>query len=461
MGSRIMIAGTGSGSGKTTITCGILNCLKRRGMRVGAWKCGPDYIDPMFHSRILGVSTRNLDSFFCDKDTLQYLVAKREMQEDISVIEGVMGYLDGIGFTENGSSAEIAEWTKTPVILVINGAGMSRSIGAILKGFLQMEQTKQIQSVIFNRISAGVYEGMAEMARSLGVIPIGYVPKLKEIQLPSRHLGLVTAQEIESFQSQFDRLSDQLEQTLDFEQLLELAACSETLSENEQFADVEKFRKENPETVTIAVARDEAFCFLYQENIELLEQLGCEICFFSPLRSQGLPRHAAALYLGGGYPELYAKELAQNKQMRKSILAAIQNGMPCIAECGGFLYLHKELEDDQHNYYPMAQVYEEKGFAGNRLRRFGYITMRAQKDGLLAKKGDSLAAHEFHYWDSENPGSDFFVKKPGNGKEWMAGYHTDTLYAGFPHLYLYGNRKAAISFVKAANEFWRREVNRK
>lgn len=461
MGNRIMIAATGSGSGKTMITCGILNCLKRRGLKVGAWKCGPDYIDPMFHSRILGVSTRNLDSFFCDKDTIQYLVEKREMQEDISVIEGVMGYFDGIGFTETGSSAEIAEWTKTPVILVVNGAGMSRSIGAVLKGFQEMEKTKQIMGVIFNRISKNVYKGMAEMARNLGIIPIGYVPKLKEIQLPSRHLGLVTAQEITSFQSQFDLLSDQLEQTLDWEQLLKLAAEAGTFDRKEELNDITVFRKENPEAVTVAVARDEAFCFFYPENIELLEQLGCNVCFFSPLQSQELPKHADALYLGGGYPELHAKQLAENKKIRNDILNAIQNGMPCIAECGGFLYLHRELEDEQYQFYPMVPLYEGKGLSGDRLGRFGYITMRAEKDGLLAKKGDCLYAHEFHYWNSEAPGSDFYVRKPGNGREWMSSYHTDTLYAGFPHLYLYGNRKAAMSFVKAAQKFQKRKVNGK
>src|SRR5699024_4455629 len=258
MGNRIMIAGTGSGSGKTMITCGILNCLKRRGLQVGAWKCEPDYIDPMFHARILGVPTRNSDSFFCDKTTIQHLVAKREQSEDISVIEGVMGYFDGIGFTEHGSSAEIAKWTKTPVILVVNGAGMSRSVGAVLKGFREMDA--QIKGVIFNRISESIYKNMAEMAQNLGIIPSGYVTKLNEIQLPRRHLGLVTAGEVAAFQSQFDFLSDQLERTLDWEQLLKLAASAQTFEQIDELEDIAAFPKENP--VTIAVARDEAFCFL-------------------------------------------------------------------------------------------------------------------------------------------------------------------------------------------------------
>lgn len=457
MGNRIMIAGTGSGSGKTMITCGILNCLKRRGLQVGAWKCGPDYIDPMFHARILGVPTRNLDSFFCDKTTIQHLVAKKEQSEDISVIEGVMGYFDGIGFTEHGSSAEIAKWTKTPVILVVNGAGMSRSVGAVLKGFREMDA--QIKGVIFNRISESIYKNMAEMAQNLGIIPIGYVPKLNEIQLPSRHLGLVTAGEVAAFQSQFDFLSDQLERTLDWEQLLKLAASAQTFEQIDELEDIAAFPKEKP--VTIAVARDEAFCFLYSENLELLNLLGCQIRFFRPLDSKELPKDADALYLGGGYPELYAKQLAKNEKIRKEIFLAIQNGMPCIAECGGFLYLHRELEDEQHQFHSMVSLYEGRGLFGDRLGRFGYITMRAKEDGLLAKKGDCLYAHEFHYWKSETPGSDFCIRKPGNGKEWVSSYHTKTVYAGFPHLYLYGNRNAARSFVKAAQKFRKEREMRK
>lgn len=451
--SRIMIAGTGSGSGKTTITCGILNGLKRRGMKIGAWKCGPDYIDTMFHSRVLGLPTGNLDSFFCDKETLQYLVKEKAMDVDISVIEGVMGYFDGVGFTENGSSAEIAEWTKTPVILVVNGAGMSRSIEAILRGFQEMDQARQIRGVIFNRVSEGVYCEVAKIAWKLGIVPLGYVPKQKNFELQSRHLGLVTASEIKNFQEQLDLFSERLEQTLDFEQLLQIAECAEILKTENELEDIKTFQEKDSKTVTIAVAKDEAFCFLYEDNLSLLKKLGCEIRFFSPMRSEKLPPNTAALWLGGGYPELYAKELSENRRMKEAVREAIQKGMPLIAECGGFLYLHKQLEDKQHVYYPMVKIWNENGIYGDRLRRFGYITMQAEIDGMLAKKGDYLKAHEFHYWESENPGSDFLARKPGNGREWMAAHHTTTSYAGFPHFYLYGNRKAAFLFVEAARAF--------
>lgn len=420
-------------------------------MKIGAWKCGPDYIDTMFHSKVLGIPTGNLDRFFCDTETLQYLITEREDKYEISIIEGVMGYFDGIGFTKNGSSAEIAACTKTPVVLVVNGAGMSRSIEAILRGFQIMDS--QIKGVIFNQVSKMVYEEVAKIAEQLGMIPLGYIPKQKEFELQSRHLGLVTALEIQNFQERLNRFSDQLEKTVEIEKFLKLAEHAEKWKKRMELEDIKAFREKNLKPVRIAVAKDEAFCFLYEDNLELLRKLGCEIHFFSPIRSTKLPKQIGALWLGGGYPELYAKELSANASMRHAIREAIQSGMPCIAECGGFLYLHKQLEDSEHTYYPMVGVWENNGIYGERLRRFGYITMQAKTDGLLAKKGEFLTAHEFHYWESENPGNDFHARKPGNGREWMAAYHTATYYAGFPHFYLYGNRKAAFSFVEAARKF--------
>lgn len=463
--NRVLLAGTGSGSGKTTITCGILNCLQKRGLMPAAFKCGPDYIDSMFHSRVLDIPTGNLDSFFSDRTVLNRLLLENSKGKDIVIIEGVMGYYDGIGFLEKGSSKEIAELTKTPVVLIVNCKGMSNSIGALLKGFVSYSSPSLIKGVIFNRLSPGLYEGAKQLAKENGLMPLGYLPPLKNELFQSRHLGLVTAEEIEGFREKIEELSNELEKTVDIPELLQLAQKAELIEgqavqsfsgESDSGRQVKDSHKETElQAPVIAIARDHAFCFLYKDNVDYLKRAGCEIKYFSPLKDKSLPAGTSGLILSGGYPELYAKELSENYPLREEINRVVLQGMPCIAECGGFLYLHEGLVDESGVEYPMAGVVHGKCFPAGRLSRFGYITMEAKEGGLLCEKGAFLTAHEFHYWESQHPGSSFHAVKPGNGKSWEAALMTESLYAGFPHLYFYGNEKAAKRFIKQAGQYSR------
>ena len=466
---RILIAGTGSGAGKTSITCGILNSLIRRGHSAAAFKCGPDYIDTMFHSRVLGVSTGNLDSFFTDRDKLLYLIWKNGREKEISIVEGVMGYYDGIGFTDQGSSRDIAKLTDTPVVLLVNCQGMGCSVLAVLKGFLEFRKPSMIRGVIFNRMPERLYPEAKKQAEEMGLSVFGYVPRQQqELLFQSRHLGLVTAREIENFKEIVDRFSDQLEQTVDLDGLLTLAKsappigskavsvrngrmeCGERMAEPLMIA----------EPLRIAVAKDEAFCFLYRDNMDYLQEHGCEIVYFSPLKDSGPGEDIDGLILSGGYPELYAEKLASNEPMHRQIRRRIENGLPCIAECGGFLYLHEELEGADGIYHPMAGVLKGRCYKTEHLQRFGYLELKPEADCLLGETGDTIRAHSFHYWDSEHKGSAFLAVKPGGRRQWQEGISSDTMYAGFPHLYFYGNEKAADRFIAKAREYHRGRAQR-
>ena len=399
--SRIMIAGTGSGSGKTTIVCGLCRCIKDLGRTPTALKCGPDYIDAMFHSRVLKMRTGNLDSWFCDKTTIRTLLAKKEKSSDITVIEGVMGYYDGAGFSTKGSSFEIAQITDTPVILIVNCRGISNSVGAVLKGFTTFQENSQIRGVIFNQMSEKLYPQAKKAAQELGLIPLGFLPYKKGGALESRHLGLVTADEVVHFKEKIDTIAAQMKKSLDLEGILALAETAVPLKENEDIREAEEKEKEpvtaldKPEStglqdtagnkLRIAVAKDAAFCFLYEDNLEYLRANGCELVFFSPLSDKKLPEKIDGLLLYGGYPELHTKALSENETLKSEIKEQILGGLPCIAECGGFLYLHETLETPEKERFPMCGVIAGNGFGTGKLCRFGYMTLTAQKDTMLAR----------------------------------------------------------------------------
>lgn len=444
---RILFAGTGSGSGKTTLTCGILQCLLRRGMIPSAFKCGPDYIDPMFHRQVLQVPSGNLDSFFCDRNTLRYLLAENTKEDSIAVIEGAMGYYDGIGMSKRASSAEIARITETPAILILNGRGMAISIEAMLYGYAMFggECGRQIKGVIFNMIAESLYKEAAAFARELGLIPLGYVPQKEAITLKSRHLGLVLPKEVEDLQKKMTVLADTLEETVDIEGILSLAESAPPMYYSDVWRKVERLL----EPVRVGVAMDEAFCFLYRDNIEFLRRAGCEIVYFSPLRDKGLPKNMDLLLLCGGYPELYAKELSENIGMRKAVWRWMAEKKPCIAECGGFLYLHEELEDEEGKSYPMVGALAGKGIGNQKLQNFGYIELKAQSDSILCRKDEKLRAHEFHYWSCEDNGKTFIAQKASNKKSWETGVADQRMYAGFPHFYYYGEQRKIMEALQS------------
>ena len=444
MARRVMIAAAGSGCGKTTISCGLLACLKRRNLRVASCKCGPDYIDTMFHSRVLSVPSGNLDGFFLEKEGLCELARRYGKEQDILVLEGVMGYYDGIGMTSRASSYSIALETQTPVVLIINCKGMAASIEAVLQGFLQYKNPSMICGVLFNRLPASLYAPLKEKVEALGIISVGYLPVLpQDLLFESRHLGLVTAGEIADFSSKIEKLSDIMEETVSIDALLEIAGNTgiEDAGEGEEEC-------QSGQGLRIAVAKDEAFCFLYEDNLFQLKRRGCELIYFSPLKDGKIPPDCQGLILSGGYPELYANELSANISMLESVRQAVAGGICCLAECGGFLYLHKEIEGSDGICYKMADVIDARAYRQKRLKHFGYVYTFLTKDGILGKKGDYYKAHEFHYLQSDEEGTALRVEKASGNGCWTTAYMTDTMYAGFPHFFLAGNTGIMDNFIE-------------
>ena len=422
-----MIAGTNSGCGKTTVTCAVLQALVNRKINVSSFKCGPDYIDPMFHKTVIGTAAYNLDTYLMSNDAVNYLLNKNS--GDIAVIEGVMGFYDGFSFTEKGSTHELSEITDTDVILVVNCRGMSLSAMALVKGFKEFRKNN-IKGVIFNNLSEKLYGDLSEECRKIGLVPLGFLPNIKDVQISSRHLGLVTAGEIDGIKDKMNLLADYAEKYIDIDKILEI-------SENDRdtkFTSLEITKKYN---VKIAVAYDRAFCFYYEENKRALRQQGLELVEFSPMEDKKLPEGICGLYLGGGYPELHAGKLSENSGMRHAIFEAVRHGMPTIAECGGFLYLGRSLEGADGIVYPMAGVLPGQGFRVGRLVRFGYAKLTARTDSMLFAAGECLPVHEFHHWDTTANGEAFAAAK-ADGRQWACGFANEHLYAGFPHLYWAG-----------------------
>lgn len=437
---RILIGGTHSGCGKTTVTCAVLKALFDRKMRVSAFKCGPDYIDPMFHKRAVGVDSHNLDGFFCDDDTLRFLLS--EYGGGISVIEGVMGYYDGAN--GRGSAHSISRITDTPSVLVVNCRGMSDSIGAVIGGFLNYRENN-IKGIIFNELPERLETLARTVCEELGIEYLGRFPKC-DFSFDSRHLGLVTPDGLSDIRDRLKRLGETAERYLDLDRIIELSESAELSF------DPPKFKKINfSKPPVIAVAEDEAFCFQYAENLDLLRKLGCELVKFSPLEDEKVPE-CDGLILCGGYPELYAKRLFGNEKMLRSVRRIIDLKTPTIAECGGFMYLHERFSDINGTEYPGVGAIPGKVFKTEKLQSFGYAEITAYRGNFLCEKGEKLRVHEFHYWNSDNIGTDFLARK-SDGRERECVHCSDSLYAGFPHLYFYSDIKIAENFVKKAAEF--------
>ena len=350
----MLLTAPASGSGKTLITCGILQALVNRGLKTVSFKCGPDYIDPMFHGKVIGTKSRNLDTFFTDAAATRYLYEKNTAGCDAVVVEGVMGYYDGLGGVRTeGSTYDVACTLNLPAILIVNGRGASLSVLAMIKGFLEYRRDSHICGVILNQVSPMISRQLKNLIeQELGIRVFGYVPKMGELSLDSRHLGLVLPGEIQALKEKLNRLAEELEKTLDLDGMLRFSEEYGMHFEDafpsvqaEMTREDEKIRALSfPDKVRIAVAEDDAFCFTYLDNLELLEELGAELVPFSPVQDAELPGDVWGLILSGGYPELHAEALGRNSSMRHAVRSAVESGMPCIAECGGFLYLHRELE---------------------------------------------------------------------------------------------------------------------
>lgn len=474
-----MIAAPKSGSGKTMITCALLQLLKDRGKNVSSYKCGPDYIDPMFHKKVLGVPSKNLDTFFTDEKTTVQLFLDKRADGDFAVLEGVMGLYDGLGgIYEQGSSYHLAKVTQTPIILVVDAKGMGKSVLALIAGFLQYDTQHLIKGVLLNRMSKGYYDIIKPLIeKELSVKVVGYFPEQKDIRLESRHLGLVMPDELADIKEQLDELAGRLKKTIDLDMLLDIAVEAEEITKTTNTEQMQIQNQNNK--VNIAVAMDEAFCFYYEDNLRLLEKCGAKLQYFSPLQDTKLPKDCDAMLIGGGYPELYTKELSENVSMRESIKKAFRAGLPTVAECGGFMYLHKYIHDicndideqnnadvqnntDTQNDVSVSQLVGALDggchFKG-KLVRFGYIEL-AEKHSNFLPPNEKIKAHEFHYYDSTDNGADCIATKPATGRRYDCVISHDNYWLGFPHLYYPSNPHFAESLVRKAYEY-RRNKNGK
>ena len=429
---QFLLAAPRSGSGKTTMTCALLMALKRRGCAPCAFKSGPDYIDPMFHRAVLGVESRSLDLFFSAPETVRTLYAKGAAGHGAAVCEGAMGFYDGLGGVSDRASAwHLADTLDLPVLLVVEPKGQSLTLAAELNGLVNFRTPSHIAGILLNNCTARMHALLAPMLeKETGLPVLGFLPKLPEAVIGSRHLDLYTAAEVENLQQKLALLADAAEEHIDWPRLL-------ALCEKEPPA-LPVQPETPPARVRIAVAQDEAFCFTYAETLEAFRDAGAEVVFFSPLRDTALPENIGGLYLPGGYPELHARELSENTSLLREIKQKIESGLPTAAECGGFLYLGQSLTDAEGQSWPMAGVLPGEAKDAGRLVRFGYAALSADSDSMLFRAGESFPIHEFHHWDSTANGTALAAKKPVGGAEWRCGFIDEHFYAGFPHLYWAG-----------------------
>lgn len=454
-----MITAASSGSGKTMITCGILELFKRKGLNPLACKCGPDYIDGLFHKQVLELEGMNLDSYFEAPEELRDKYS-RLSKGHLPVVEGVMGYFDGLGgSTTRASSWEVAHILDLPAVLVVDARGASVSLAALIKGFLEFERSmgSQIKAVIFNRMSPMLYPRIRELVEwETGIRAAGFVPELDFLKVGSRHLGLVLPEEIAGLREQMNRLGKCLEETIDWEFLAELGAEKE---------ERDALEEENTEasctaafSFRLGIAMDEAFCFYYQDNLRLLERLGGELVYFSPIHDRSLPEQLDGLILGGGYPELYCEALSLNESMREAVKKAAEGGLPVLGECGGYLYLLEELEAEDGRIWPMTGVLKGKGYKKGKNSRFGYIGVEAEKDSLYLNPGEQIRGHEFHYWDCEVLEEEWVMraKKPVGNRSWPCMRIKNQVMAGFPHLFYPSCPAFAVRFAKACVRYKRK-----
>lgn len=441
-----MISAAGSSSGKTTVMMALVSALTMQGKKVQCFKTGPDYIDPMFHETASGRKSFHADAFFSDSDTIKNIMGSVSEDADIAVTEGAMGYYDGIGSTSEASAFSTASITSTPVILVVNPQGMGISCAALIKGFRDFRENSMIRGVILNRIKPGMYSYYREIIeKETGLKVAGYLPEMKNTELKSRHLGLVTAEETENISEIINELGKKACETIDTGLIFKIASGAPEFSYVPFFTESErKYR--------LGIARDRAFCFYYEENLKMLENAGAEPVYFSPLKDSSLPDDIDGIYFGGGYPELYADELGRNHIFINILKEAVNSGIPIFAECGGFMYLQEGIYDKEGCFHSMAGVLSGTSSQCDRLVRFGYITLECEEDNVLCKKGIRMKAHEFHYSNSTENGSSFTARKPG-GREWKAVVCKENITAGYPHIYFPSCPEAVTGFSSRCIKF--------
>jgi len=441
----ILVAGTHSGCGKTTVTLGIMAALQQRGLAVQPFKCGPDFIDPTLHQMITGRTSRNLDVRMCGQSFTATTFGRNTRTCDCAVIEGVMGLFDG----GDGSGATLASLLKVPVILVIDVRSAAESVAAMIKGFATLDEKVQIGGVICNRVGSDRHRQMIEDAvATYHQVPIiGFLPRNEDITIPSRHLGLHMGEENPLDKDGQKQLGALMEQHLNLDLLLELADQAGVPAAVAPPPLPTPVRKSDGLPIRIGVARDEAFCFYYEDNLDMLSTAGAELIPFSPLHDRNLPENLHGIYLGGGYPELYAKQLSENQPMREQIHDFAHSNRPVYGECGGFMYLTRSITDLEGQTYPMAGVFAFGTTMQQRLRRLGYRQPKLVRDSILAPEGTLLHGHEFHYSAVVDTGDAPQAYLLDDGRN--EGYTLKNTLAGYVHLHWGHTPEVASNFVQA------------
>lgn len=457
---RIVVAGTHSGVGKTTITLGMMAAFVKRGLVVQGFKVGPDYIDPAYHTEVTERPSRNLDTWMLDKDWVLETFHRGSLTADIAVIEGVMGLFDGKDSLSNvGTTAEVSELLNAPILLVIDAAGMARSAAAVVKGYQTFHPTLTIAGVIVNRVGGeGHYRLVKSAIESACLVPVvGYLPGNAQFRIPERHLGLLPAIERGELKTLFDHLAETISATVELDRVYKLA-CEAPPLPSENSVVVRDKSTDGP--VVIAVARDAAFNFYYPENLELLEHCAAKLVFFSPLAGDKIPDEANGLYIGGGFPEEFAARLSGHTDVLDEIRYRIELGLPTYAECGGMMFLAEELVDGQGQSHPMVGIIPARVAMQERIAGFGYREVTSPADNWLLCGNAVARGHEFHYSTIEfrapyQPA--YHVLGPDLAKRLnpatTEGYLKANVVAGYTHLHFASNPTIARNFVLACRTY--------
>lgn len=442
---KFVISGTSSNVGKTTITIGLLKALVNKGLVVNSFKCGPDYIDPMFHSFITKTNSINLDAYLLGNDFLKYTF-KKHSTGDISVVEGVMGLYDGVkdNKKEISSTALVSKTIDAPVILIIDGSGVSTSAAATVLGFKNFDKDLNIKGIIVNKVHGERHYNLIRepIEEFTGIECLGYLNVNKDIKIESQHLGLIPSGEINTLNNKIDILANEIEKTIDIDRLIEISEVNSELN-----IDIKINNKKYD--FKLAVAKDKAFNFYYKDNLEFLEDQGIELVEFSPLNDSKLPENISGIYLGGGFPEKFAKKLSENKSLLNEIKEFAENDGVIYGECGGFMYLTNGIYDFNKNYYKMVSIFDCEVEMTKRLQHFGYVEVDYNEI--------NFRAHEFHRSKVINENDikkAYKVNKFSNkDKKWTGGYVYKNVLAGYPHVHFYNNFEFVNSIINKMEKY--------
>lgn len=451
---KLMIAAVSSSTGKTTVSCGLMRALKKRNMKVQPFKVGPDYIDTEYHTKSSGYKSRNLDEFMLPLEEIKYIFGKNSQDKDISIIEGVMGFYDGYGSSlDYCSSANISKILSCPVILVIDARAMAASAAAIVYGFKNIDKEVNIAGVIVNNVNSQSHYTLLKesIMKYAGVPVVGRIPRDENFSLSSRHLGLTPSFEIDELDDKLDYVAGKLEEYLDIDKILKIAE-----GDNNEFDSARRDEIRNITNVKLAIAYDKAFNFYYQDNLDLLEEMGVELVKFSPLEDKQLPE-CDGIYIGGGFPEVFASELSMNKGILENIKQKSLEGMPIYAECGGLMYLGERVEDMNANSYKMTGIFRGTSKMQSKLQRFGYCSGKSNMQTTISDKDQIVKGHEFHYsvFESEMDNAYDMFKEMSNGdiKRWGGGYCTGNTLGTYLHTHFCSDYKISLNFINVMEKY--------